>query len=230
MNMNKKLTLTLMIGFCSTMMAVAQAPYDQFIITWRASGYTTNAAGRLVAVAGSGQQFVNRIAQDNFPNNWQAVAAQLCLVYRAEKRDMAVVYRSTGEFLADVYQVENVFTELTNPPNTTVVVQALLTDEFHDNAIGSLFGIQTKTTDKNGNITSFAYSGNFQYSMPGPPTPLDPEVGTIWIGNFVTGARVPYKLAISSVKPKLPAPIFREARRTFHRGAELLQFHQHLAS
>jgi hypothetical protein len=187
MNMSKKLVLTMIIGFGFTLPAMAQAPYDQFILTWSGTGYTTNKNGKLTAITVSGKDFVDRVAADNGVN-----PSLLVFVYRAEKRDTAVVYRSNGVFLADVYQVEYTYTDVTNPPDTTTYRQAFLNDEYHTNAIGSTFGIETKAFNKDGDIIDYSYHGTFQYSMPGPPTPLDPEVDTVWVGSFSTGARVPY--------------------------------------
>jgi hypothetical protein len=234
MNMNKKLTLTLLIGFSSTLMALAQAPYDQYLLAWTGTGYTTNSHGKLAATSITGHDFVIRVAQDNFPDNWASIVPQLCLVYRAEKRDIAVVYRSTGEFVADVYQMEYSFTDVTNPTDTTTYRQAFLNDEYHTSSVngysgeafGSTFGIETKTVNKLGNIASYYYHGTFQYAMSGPPTPLDPEVNTVWVGSFYTGARVPYKGSLSSLKPSRSHAAFQVARRTFRRGGELLRMHR----
>jgi hypothetical protein len=229
MNMNTRLTLTLLIGLTSTCAALAQAPYDQYLMTWNATGYTTDAKGHVVASSLGPQAFINRIAADNGLN-----PATLCFVYRAEKRDTAVVVRSTGEFIADVYQTEYYYTDITNASDTATYRQAYLDDEYHTNPdgspnpIGSTFGVETKTVDKNGNITSYSYHGNFQYVMPGPPTPLDPEVNTVWTGTFSTGARIPYRLPITSLdKKRSQTP--RLARfqppgkdRSIKRGGELL--------
>ena len=150
---------------------------------------------------------------------------QLCLVYRAEKRDMAVVYRSNGEFVADVYQTEYTYLDVTNAADTTTVRQAFLADEYHTDQngnpipTGSTVGIETKTVNKLGNITSYYYHGTFQYAMYGGPTPLDPETNTVWTGTFFTGARVPYKLPISSLEKHSQFQIAKQPRR---RGGELL--------
>jgi hypothetical protein len=157
----------------------------------------------------------------------------LVFVYRAEKRDTAVVYRSNGEFLADVYQMEYTYNDVTNPTGTTTYRQAFLNDEYHTNAIGSTFGIETKTVNKEGNLSSYSYHGTFQYAMGDSPTPLDPEVNTVWSGSFSTGARIPYTLPITSLDPKKSRSIFREARlapalHNSRRGAELLVMHRGL--
>jgi hypothetical protein len=228
MNMNKRLILTAIIGFGSTMLALAQAPYDQYLMSWAATGYTTNANGRVITITEGGKDFIDRVAADNGLN-----PADLVFVYRAEKRDMAVVYRSTGAFVADVYQMEYTFTDVTNPTDTGTYRQAFLNDEYHTNATGSTFGIETKTVNKEGNITSYLYHGTFQYAMPGPPTPLDPEVNTVWCGSFITGARIPYTLPITSLDLKQSHPNVQEARVTpkrhyGRRGGELLGIHRAL--
>jgi len=228
MNMNKRLALTVIIGFGSISLAMAQAPYDEYILTWSGTGYTTNKDGKITAITVSGKDFVDRIAADNALD-----PALLVFVYRAEKRDTAVVYRSNGVFVADVYQMEYTYTDVTNPTDTTTYRQAFLNDEYHTNATGSTFGIETKTVNKEGNLTSYLYHGTFQYSMPGPPTPLDPEVYTVWSGSFVTGARVPYKGPLSALNSKKTRSTFQEARvsPTRHysrRGGELLGIHRGL--
>ncbi|HEY3914908.1 MAG TPA: hypothetical protein VGN61_10525 [Verrucomicrobiae bacterium] len=220
-----KLTLTLMLGFCSAFTALAQAPYDQYLISWQGTGYTT-AKGHISASVITPAILVKRVAQDNFPDNWQQMIPQLCLVYRAEKRDMAVVYKSNGAFVADVYQTEYTYLDVTNATDTSVVRQAFLADEYHTDQngnpipTGSTFGIETKTVNKLGNITSYYYHGNFQYAMYGGPTPLDPEINTVWTGTFSTGARVPYKLPISSAKPVEKRSQFQFAAQPHQRGGE----------
>ena len=86
MNMNKRLALTVIIGFGSISLAMAQAPYDEYILTWSGTGYTTNKDGKITAITVSGKDFVDRIAADNSLD-----PALLVFVYRAEKRDTAVV-------------------------------------------------------------------------------------------------------------------------------------------
>jgi hypothetical protein len=202
-----RLALTVMIGIGSSCVAMAQAPYDQYLMSWTATGYTTTPQGTVAVTPLTQREFVLRVAADNGLN-----ANDLCFVYRAEKRDMAVVERATGAFIADVYQMEYTYTDVTNASDTLTYRQAFLNDEYHTNATGSTFGVESKIVNKAGNLASYSYHGTFQYAMPGPPTPLDPEVNTVWVGTFMTGARVPYTLPITYEDFRKSRPGTRQAR------------------
>ena len=163
------------IGFCRA--AKAQEQTNQFQMTWTATGYTHNTHGNLIATNLTQQALVKKVAIDNGLN-----PADLIFVYRVEKRDTAVVYRTNGEFVADVYQMEYTFQDETNLTDTIDFTQSLLNDEYHTNAIGSTFGMEEKTYNRAGYLISYSYHGNFQYSLP--------ESDVVFTGTFVTGARV----------------------------------------
>ncbi len=163
------------IALCRT--AAAQEQTNQFQLTWNATGYTHNARGNLIATNLTQQALVKKVALDNGLN-----PADLIFVYRVEKRDTAVVYRTNGEFVSDVYQMEYTFQDETNLPDTTDYVFSLLNDEYHTNAIGSTFGVEQKTYNKAGYLTAYSYHGTFHYALP--------ESDVVFTGSFITGARV----------------------------------------
>src|ERR1041385_5820282 len=93
---------------------------DLFLLNWRGTAYT-QANGIVTARSYSGNEMVQKIAQDNGLN-----AADLVLVYRPNKRDTAVVRRATGEVIADAQQIQYVFTDVSNSTGTQIVRQAFL--------------------------------------------------------------------------------------------------------
>ncbi len=147
---------------------------DQYLLSWRGTGYTRNAAGNISTFRVSEKDLVKKVATDNGldPN-------QLALVYRVEARDTAVVWKTTGGFVADVIQLQYSYTDVPNANNTSVVREAQLNDEAHSNAIGSAFGTEKSRRDASGNLLTYSFKGNFQYAIP--------EDGTVYSGTFTTG-------------------------------------------
>jgi enoyl-[acyl-carrier-protein] reductase (NADH) len=170
-----KIAFGIAIGSC--LAAQAQEQTNQFLMNWHATGYTTNARGQIVATNLNQQTLINKVAADNGLN-----PKDLCFVYRVEKLDTAVVYKSNGVFVSDVYQMEYTFQDVTNQTGTTDFIQSLLNDEYHTNAIGSTFGVQTRNYNRAGYISNYSYHGSFQCSFP--------EDNVVFTGSFSTGARV----------------------------------------
>jgi hypothetical protein len=143
---------------------------------WRGTYYTKNASGRIIAVPFTEQDFVNQAARDN------GIDPATCVfVYRPDKRDTAVV-RLNGAFVADVIQMEYVFTDVDNPSGSVTVRQALLFDEAHQNALGSWMGIEVRTLNSFGALVNDSLSGWMQYSIP--------ENTAVYGGQAWTGRRV----------------------------------------
>lgn len=150
---------------------------DLFQMTWRGTAYTTGSRGQIVAQPFSEQTFVKKVAIDNGLD-----PRGLVFVYRPLKHDTAVVRRSDGAFISDVIQMEYSYTDISNTNQTATVRQAFLFDENHSSAIGSAFGSERATRNKNGDLVGFNFHGSFQYSLP--------DQNTVYSGSFNTGARV----------------------------------------
>jgi len=166
-----------MIGFGFCVAAQAQEQTNQFLMAWNATGYTINAAGKVIATNLTAQTLINKVAYDNGIN-----PKDCAFVYRVEKRDTAVVWKSTGAFIADVYQVEYTYEDVTNETGTINYCESLLNDEYHTNAIGSTFGLEQKTYNREGYLVGYTYHGSFHCAFP--------EDNVVFTGSFSTGARV----------------------------------------
>jgi hypothetical protein len=200
MKTDKLLIFTLAIGMVSCLAAQAQQQTNEVLMTWSATGYTTNAKGNIVATNLTQQTLINKVAADNGINPKDCE-----FVYRVEKLDTAVVWKTNGVFIADVYQMEYTFQDVTNAADTVDYCQSLLNDEYHTNAIGSTFGIKEQHRNSDGYLTSFSYHGSFQCSFP--------ENNVVFTGSFSTGARVYINLhdlaeqqKIWAHRPSQPAP------------------------
>ena len=177
MKTSKTIILSLLLAIGSCITALAQEQTNEFLMTWNATGYTTNAHGNLIATNLTQQKLINKVAFDNGIN-----PSECAFVYRVEKRDTAVVYKATGAFIADVYQMEYTFEDVTNPAGTVNFCESLLNDEYHTNAIGSTFGEEQKTYNRAGYLTGYSYHGSFHCAFP--------EDNVVFTGTFSTGARV----------------------------------------
>jgi len=160
------------------MLAGAARAGDQYVLTWRGTVYTRNAAGQISARSFSEKDFINKAAQDNGID-----PKQLVLVYRVDARDTAVAWAANGGFVADVLQLQYIFTDVPNATDTVVVRQAILNDvndPAHENTpLGSAFGTEKARRSADGTLLSYSFKGNFQYAIP--------EAGTIYTGTFATG-------------------------------------------
>jgi hypothetical protein len=174
------MALSVLLGLGSIMTARAQ---DQFFLTWNATGYTYNDKGVMVVTNCNAETLINKVAADNGLD-----PKDLAFVYRVENLDTVVAFRSNGQFVADVYQMEDTYNVISNAQNTVEARQALLTVEDNTNFdgplvnIGGIFGIQTAHYDVNGNLTAYSYHGTFNYSPPGQ--------NVVFSGGFATGARL----------------------------------------
>jgi hypothetical protein len=177
MNKYKLLIFAVIMAMDSCLAAQAQEQTNQFQITWNATGYTTNAKGKIIATNLNAQTLINKVAADNGINPKDCV-----FVYRVEKRDTAVVWKTNGLFISDVYQMEYTYQDVTNETGTTDFIESLLNDEYHTNAIGSTFGVENRSYNKEGYISSYSYHGTFQMAFP--------ENNVVFTGSFSTGARV----------------------------------------
>jgi len=177
MKTNKLQIFALAIGLGSCLSAPAQEQTNEVLMTWNAVGYTTNAHGDLIATNVNQQTLINKVAADNGLNPKDCV-----FVYRVEKRDTAVVWKTNGVFISDVYQMEYTFQDVTNQSGTLDFCESLLNDEYHTNAIGSTFGLEQKSYNKDGYLIGYNYHGTFHCAFP--------ENNVVFTGSFATGARV----------------------------------------
>jgi hypothetical protein len=177
MKIYKLLTIAFAIAISACSLARAQEQTNQFAMTWNATGYTLNANGRLVVTNLNQRALVVKVAQDNGLN-----PNDLEFVYRVEKRDTAVVWKSTGVFVSDVYQMEYTYDDVSNLTGSVIYRETLLNDEYHTNAIGTTWGVEESAHNRAGYLTFYTYHGNFHYFFP--------EDNVIFTGSFSTGARV----------------------------------------
>ena len=150
---------------------------DLFQLFWRGTYYTKNDTGHIAAVTFTEQDFVNKVAQDNGLD-----PSTLAFVYRPDKRDTVVVRVSDGAFIADVIQMEYTFTDVVNPTGAVIVRHALLFDEYHQDALGSFFGIEMSSRDASGALLSDSLSGTVIYSKP--------DIGVVYGARIFTGQRI----------------------------------------
>jgi len=173
----KTRTIRVLLPILILMMASASQADDLFRLFWRGTYYTKNDTGHIVAVQLTEQDFVKKVAQDNGldPNT-------LVFVYRPDRRDTVVVRASTGQFVADVIQMEYTWTDVVNPSGAVIVRHALLFDEYHQAALGSFFGLELSSRDSNGNLINDTLTGTVLYSKP--------DVGIVYGARIWTGDRV----------------------------------------
>ena len=150
----------------------------QYLLTWRGTAYATNGLGRVVATRFSERDIIRTIAQNNGITNLRTLA----FVYRADKRDTAVVRLSDGGIVSDWQQIQYSYTDVTDANGAYTVKQAFLNDEYHDQAIGSLVGIENWRRNSIGNTVSYSFRGSFQFAIR--------ETDTVCSGTFSTGRRV----------------------------------------
>ena len=150
---------------------------DLFQLFWRGTYYTTGAGGHIIAVQFTEQDFVNKVGQDNGLD-----PATLVFVYRPDRRDTVVVRASDGKFIADVIQMEYIWTDVVNPTGAVIVRHALLFDEYHQSALGSFFGLEISSRDVNGNLINDSLSGTVLYSKP--------DMGVVYGAKIWTGQRI----------------------------------------
>lgn len=174
-DMKLRISLLVALGLGLFQTSRAQAD-DLFQLYWRGTYYTTNSSGHIIAVPFTEQDFVNKVAQDNGLD-----PSGLVFVYRPNRRDTVVV-RSNGAFVADVIQMEYVWTDVNNPSGSVTVRQALLFDENHQNALGSWMGLELRSFTPQGGLANDVLSGWMQYSIP--------ENNAVYGGQAYTGARV----------------------------------------
>ncbi len=172
------LTASLLIGCAQPFVANAQ----NFQLFWRGTYFTTNPDGSITSGSFTEQSFVNKVARDNGLD-----PSQLVFVYRADKRDTAVVWASSGQFVADVIQMvagdsKSGYTDIGDPNQGLIVRQAFLYDENHQSPIGSIVAGERPLRDANGNLVRDSFSGIFQFAYP--------ELHAIYYGTFSTGQRV----------------------------------------
>src|SRR5947209_7906377 len=146
---------------------------DLFQMFWRGTYYKNDGSGHITAVNFSEQDFVNTVAQNNNLN-----PNQLVFVYRPNKHDTAVVFASNGAFVADVIQMAYNHTDVVNPTGRVIVRHALLYDEAHQVPLGSFFGLEMRTPNSTGGVSSDQLVGTVLYSKPDQDTVYGAQVST----------------------------------------------------
>jgi hypothetical protein len=172
----KKISLAALAAILAWLSASTAKADDLFQLFWRGTYYTTNSTGHIIAVPFTEQDFVNKVAHDN-----NLDPSTCFFVYRPNKRDTVVV-RSNGAFVADVIQMEFTFTDVNNFNGTVTVRQALLFDEYHQDAIGSWMGLEVRSRNSSGALLNDSLNGWMQYSMP--------ENNAVYGGQAFTGQRI----------------------------------------
>jgi len=149
---------------------------DLFQLFWRGTYYTKDSTGHIVAVQFSEQSVINQVAQTTGldPN-------QLVFVYRPRKRDAAVV-QSNGAFVTSIFQMQDTYTDVTNPSSTVTVRHALLTDQTHSTALGSFFGLELRTLNASGGLVNDTLTGTVLYSKS--------DLGAVFGAHVSTGGRI----------------------------------------
>ena len=149
---------------------------DLFQLFWRGTYYAKNSTGHIVAVGFSEQDLVNQVAQSTGMD-----PSQLVLVYRPQKRDVAVV-QNNGAFVTSVMQMQNTYTDVNNPSGSVTVRHALLTDQSHSDPLGSFFGLEVRTLNSGGGLVSDSLVGTVLYSKS--------DLGAVYSAKVTTGGRI----------------------------------------
>lgn len=149
---------------------------DLFQLFWRGTHYARNSSSHIVAVSFTERYLVQQVAQ-----NTGLDPSQLILVYRPQKRDAAVV-RNNGAFVATVFQMQSTFTDINNPNNSITVRQALLSNPANENISGSFFGLEQRTLNATGQLSSDSLTGMAVYS--------NSDGNLVYSAHVSTGARV----------------------------------------
>jgi hypothetical protein len=173
----KRKMIPVLLSVLILMTASVSRGDDLFQLFWRGTYYTKNDTGHIIAVQFTEQDFVNKVALDNGLD-----PSTLVFVYRPDRRDTVVVRASTGQFIADVIQMEYTWTDVVNPTGAVIVRHALLFDEYHQAALGSFFGLEISSHDTNGNLLNDSLSGTVLYSKP--------DVGLVYGARIWTGQRI----------------------------------------
>jgi hypothetical protein len=190
--------LTIILGLGPITAAIAQVQgQDQFYLNWNAVGYTYNSKGQFVETNENGETFIKKVAADNGIN-----PADLAFVYRVEHLDTVVAFKTNGQFVADIYQMENTYTAITNLADTISFRQSVLTVENATNFdgtlvdMGGIFGFEDHIYNADGDLVSYSYHGTFNYSPPG--------VNVVFSGSFSTGARLKFIPSDNKTTPEAP--------------------------
>jgi hypothetical protein len=173
--MKKQTWLFLAVAFSCLSSNVGRAD-DLFRLIWRGTYYAKNSSGHIVAVSFSEQDVVNQVAQSTGMD-----PSQLVFVYRPRKRDTAVV-QNNGAFVTSIMQMQDTFTDVTNPSGSVTVRHALLTDQNHDTPLGSFFGLELRTLNANGGLVGDSLNGTVLYSKS--------DLGSVFGAKVSTGGRV----------------------------------------
>ena len=147
-------------------------------MSWRGTVYRSNGAGRIVALRYSEKDIIAKVAADNGITDVRSLA----FVYVADEQDTEVVFAATGEYVADVFQFEYNFVEVPSADHLQAVRQSFIFNETHDQALGSVFGIERSRLGANGERIALSYKGSFQFSIP--------DEGAVYSGTFLTGKRI----------------------------------------
>jgi hypothetical protein len=160
---------------------------DLFVLIWRGTLSVTDSAGNISTRPFTERNVVNVIARNNGLN-----PNALVLVYRPDKFDTAVVYRSDGQVVSDHVQIPDITRVGSNwitdaGTGRRVVRQAFIFDEYHDSPIGSIFGVQALARNQDGSVRNMVFYGRFNLAY---QDVTDGFPAGVYAGSFSTGARI----------------------------------------
>ena len=98
------------------------AQNHQYLMRWRGTAYSTDSTGRVVAKHFAEKDFIKTIADNNGITDLRGLA----FVYRADKRDTAVVRLSDGGIVSDVQQIQYAYTDVASSNGSYTARQAFL--------------------------------------------------------------------------------------------------------
>jgi hypothetical protein len=166
----------LWLSCLSMISALTAEARELYAMSWKGTVYKSNGS-RVVAMRYSEKDIIAKVAEDNGLD-----ARSLAFVYVADEQDTEVVFAATGEYVADIFQLEINYVEVPAADGSTAVRQAFIFNEAHGQALGSAFGIQHNKYNAAGERIGVSFKGNFQFSIP--------EDGAVYSGTFSTSKRL----------------------------------------
>jgi hypothetical protein len=172
------------LAWTMLMLAVATCPAlaarNVFKVSWHGKAYTTDANGRVVARQYSQKEIIERYAV-----NLGVDPRTITLAYVRDDEEPAeeieIVNAIDGSTVANVFQFLGGLA-VSTADGTHTQRQRFIYDEDHRAALGNVSGSERFRMNADGVITSFFYSGRFEFNLP--------EENTVFIGTFTTGKKL----------------------------------------
>jgi hypothetical protein len=156
------------------------AARNVFRISWHGTAYTTGANGRVVAQPYSHREIISRYAEVTGVDP-RTIAVAYVWDEEEPAEELEIVNLADGASVANVFQFLGGLS-VSGTDGTQSRRQRFLFDEAHRTALGNISGFERYRRNAAGEITSFSYSGRFEFNIP--------EVNTVYIGTFATGKRI----------------------------------------